>query len=263
MDERIGGPAATGDYLPESALSGDAPARLTGQEAGRQVVSLSVFRFEGAGAKLWAFGQMGWARGPLKRTPGIGFAKLMGTGSGYNFDPWPNLAVWAILATWPDLPTARAGMEDGVLARFRDRAAEQFTTWLAPIHSTGRWSGYAPFEVVHPATPPAPIAVLTRASVKPRHAREFWRKVPAINAQIGAEPAMRFRMGMGEVPWLHQVTFSIWETAEAMRAFAYRGAGHRTAIAEVRAGDWFSEELFARFAVLGGEGTWEGRDPLA
>ncbi|MCL5778598.1 spheroidene monooxygenase [Limibaculum sp. FT325] len=259
MDQRTG---TIGD-APHSALSGHAPARRTGQEAGRQVVSLSVFRFDGLASRLWAFGQMGLARRPLSRTPGIGFAKLMGTGSGLNFDPWPNFGVWAILATWPDAATARAAMDRGVFRRFRARAAEQFTVYLAPIHSTGRWSGFAPFEAARSESPPAPLAVLTRASVKPRHARAFWRKVPAINAQIGAAPAMLFRMGMGEVPWLHQVTFSIWQSAEAMRAFAYRGDGHRTAIADARAGDWFTEELFARFAVISHDGTWEGRDSLA
>lgn len=258
MDE----PARIATDAPHSALSAGAPARRTGQAAGRQVASVSVFRFRGAGM-LWALSQMGLARGALRRTPGIGFAKLMGTGSGLNFDPWPNFAVWAILATWSDLATARAAMRVGVPGRFRDRAAESYTTYLAPIHSTGRWSGYAPFEVAPGGAPDGRLAVLTRASVKPRHARAFWRKVPAINAQIGAEPAMPFRMGMGEVPWLHQVTFTVWDSAEAMRAFAYRGDGHRSAIADVRAGDWFSEELFARFRVIGHEGTWEGRDPLA
>jgi spheroidene monooxygenase len=73
---------------------------------------------------------------------------------------------------------------------------------------------------------------------------------------------MLFRMGMGEVPLLHQVTFSVWQDAAAMRRFAYGGAGHARAIAAVRAGDWFAEELYARFAVLEAAGRWQGRPPL-
>jgi hypothetical protein len=59
------------------------------------------------------------------------------------------------------------------------------------------------------------------------------------------------------------VTFSVWRDMAAMRAFAYRGEGHRAAIAAVRAGDWFAEELYARFAVVAAEGRWNGGDPLA
>ena len=34
------------------------------------------------------------------------------------------------------------------------------------------------------------------------------------------------------------------------------------AIRAVREGGWFSEELYARFRVLGQAGTWGGQDPL-
>ena len=47
-----------------------------------------------------------------------------------------------------------------------------------------------------------------------------------------------------------------------MLAYAYQGAGHRGAIARARRGHWFSEQLFVRFAVLSGQGSWNGRDPL-
>lgn len=70
-----------------------------------------------------------------------------------------------------------------------------------------------------------------------------------------------FKIGIGEIPWLHQVTFSIWPDAAAMARFARRGP-HAEAIRAVRDEGWFSEELYARFRVLGEAGTWEGRSPL-
>ncbi len=48
-----------------------------------------------------------------------------------------------------------------------------------------------------------------------------------------------------------------------MARFARGDTPHGRAIAAVRAGDWFAEELYARLAVTAVEGTWRGRGPLA
>ena len=80
---------------------------------------------------------------------------------------------------------------------------------------------------------------------------------------IGADPNVAFKIGIGEMPLLHQVTFSIWPDAASMTAFARGNGPHGRAIQAVREGDWFAEELYARFALLGTAGTWEGGDPLS
>ena len=71
-----------------------------------------------------------------------------------------------------------------------------------------------------------------------------------------------FKIGIGEVPLLHQVTFSVWPDTASMAAFARRGP-HAEAIRAVRDEGWFNEELYARFRLTGTAGTWQGRDPLA
>ena len=110
----------------------------------------------------------------------------------------------------------------------------------------------------------APLAALTRATVKPRKVAQFWGRVPNISGVIGADPNVAFKIGIGEVPWLHQVTFSIWPDAQTMAQFARTPGGpHARAIQAVRDGDWFKEELYARFTVTGDSGTWEGKSPLA
>ncbi|MDD9718047.1 spheroidene monooxygenase [Dinoroseobacter sp. PD6] len=228
-----------------------------------QTVSLSLFRFDSALDRLWALAQMGAARFSLPRTPDIGFWKLCGSGSGEGFTPVPNTSVYAILATWPDAATARARTREApVWARYRARAAEDWTIFLAPTSVRGAWSGQTPFEVTAPATP-GPLAALTRATVKPSRALKFWKHEPAISDMIGRDPNVIFKIGIGEVPLMQQVTFSIWPDATSMCAFARKGGPHAEAIRAVRDGGLFAEELYARFTVLGDHGTWEGRRPLA
>ena len=108
-----------------------------------------------------------------------------------------------------------------------------------------------------------PLAALTRATVRPGAAARFWRRVPDISAMIGTDPNVLFKIGIGEVPLLHQVTFSIWPDADSMARFARRDGPHARAIAAVRSEGWFREELYARFRVLGTAGRWEGGNPLA
>jgi spheroidene monooxygenase len=225
-----------------------------------QTVSLSFFRFSGPLARLWALGMMGGARRPLARTPGIGFWKLCGSGTGEGFTPLPNTAVYAILATWPDQETARRQVAGArIFRRYHARAAESWSVFLSPSSVRGHWSGQTPF-VAGPATP-GPLAALTRATIRPGILARFWRRVPRISAMIGADTNVAFKIGIGEVPWLHQVTFSIWPSETTMAAFARTGP-HAEAIRAVRQEGWFREELYARFSVLSDMGSWNGKSPL-
>nr|WP_239479960.1 spheroidene monooxygenase [Actibacterium sp. 188UL27-1] len=206
---------------------------------------------------------MGAARLILPRVPDIGFWKLCGSGTGEGFTPVPNTAVWAILATWPDEATARTRIADApVFRRWRARATESWTVFLQTTSARGAWSGRNPFPP-QADTPAGPLAALTRATVKPRIALKFWKRVPSISKVIGADPNVAFKIGIGEVPWMQQVTFSIWPSAAAMAEFARRPDGpHAQAIDAVREGHWFREELYARFRILGDAGSWHGASPL-
>ena len=227
-----------------------------------QVVSLSFYRFDGLPARAWAFAMMGLARPAMARIPGIGFWKLCGSGVGEGFTPIPNLGVYAILCTWPDMETARTAMAEARLfARYRARAREHWTVYMRADSSRGAWSGIAPFEPQE-TRGTGPLAALTRATIKPGILARFWGRVPNISAVIGQDPNVIFKIGIGEVPWLHQVTFSIWPDATRMANFARTGP-HAEAIRAVRDEGWFREELYARFTLLHDEGTWGGTSPLA
>lgn len=228
-----------------------------------QIVTLCFFRFEGLTNKLWAFAQMGLARIALARLPGLGFFKLMGAGTGEGFTPVPDTGAVAVLTTWPDIETARRQIETApVFRRYRAHAAEVWVVHLAPRSVWGEWAGRQPF-VATPAPLDGPVVALTRATVKPTALLRFWRRVPDISGAIGTDPNVLFKVGVGEVPWVHQMTFSIWPDTDTMAAFARADGPHARAIRAVRAGNWFREELYARFAVVDSHGTWRGRDPLA
>ncbi len=229
------------------------------------VTTLTLFRFSGVGSRFWILGQMGLARISMRAEKKALFWKLCGSGTGEGFTPRPNWDVYAILATWPDRATARARLaENPVYRRWRGKAVESWSVYLTPLSARGSWSGVNPFL---PDTTPPPatgaLAALTRATIKPSRAMRFWNRVPGISAVIGADPNVAFKIGIGEVPLLHQVTFSIWPDAEAMCAFARGNGPHGQAIRLVREQNWFSEELYARFRILGSDGQWGGGDPLA
>lgn len=211
---------------------------------------------------------MGAARLGMARERRAQFWKLCGSGTGQGFTPKPNWGVWAILATWPDEETARDAVATSpVFTRWRETAAESWTLFLSPTSSRGAWSGVNPFTPAghdQPHEPsPGPIIALTRATIRPARALRFWNRVPDISATIGADPNVIFKIGIGEMPLLHQVTFSVWPDAASMALFARGNGPHGRAIDAVRQGNWFAEELYARFALLGTVGSWDGGDPLA
>ncbi|MCZ8335687.1 MAG: spheroidene monooxygenase [Rhodobacteraceae bacterium] len=208
---------------------------------------------------------MGAARLSLRRERRALFWKLCGSGTGEGFTPRPNWGVWAILATWPDEATARSAIADSpVWQKWRARAGESWTIFLDPLSARGRWAGVNPFLPDAPGQQATgPLAALTRATVRPSRALKFWDRVPSISATIGSDPNVAFKIGIGEVPLLHQVTFSIWPDTTSMAAFARGDGPHGRAIKAVRDGNWFNEELYARFRLLGSIGSWNGVDPLA
>lgn len=206
---------------------------------------------------------MGLARRHMRRIPGLSFWKLCGSGTGEGFTPVPNTGVYAILGVWPDIETAQAQIAAAAGYRaFRRRAQECWTVYLRPVSARGTWSGVAPFTAQEAASQTGPIAALTRATVRPAKALQFWKRVPDISAVIGGDGNVAFKIGIGEVPLMQQVTFSIWPDTRSMADFARRDGPHAQAIRAVREGDWFREELYARFHVIADDGTWHGEKPL-
>ena len=206
---------------------------------------------------------MGIARVEMSRVPKLDFWKLCGSGTGEGFTPKPNTGVYAILCVWPDLDTAQKQLRAGkVFNSYRRRSNENWTIFLGPASVRGQWAGVKPFDADHKLDD-GPIAALTRATIKPSTALKFWKQVPAISNVIGRNNDVIFKIGIGEVPFFHQITFSIWPDAIAMAEFARKDGPHARAIRSVREGLWFKEELYARFKVIDTQGSWNGNNPIS
>ena len=226
------------------------------------IVCLSFFRFAGPGARIWALTQMLFARFAMRRLTDVGFWKLFGSGTGEGFTPVPNTSVYAILTTWPSVEAARKNLDRAQpFRRYRRRAVEHWTVFLSTSAARGQWDRQSPFQPGHPQAG-QPLAALTRATIRPRILMQFWRHVPSISQAIGSDRNVAFKIGLGEVPWFQQVTFSIWPDTESMARFARKDGPHARAIRAVREGRWFAEELYARFHIVDQTGSWNGRNPL-
>jgi len=123
----------------------------------------------------------------------------------------------------------------------------------------GAWGGGNPFTANREAyDPAAPVAVITRATIRTRKLPDFWRYVPKTSASVYEHPERLLSIGIGEYPIFMQATFSIWRSGKAMQEFAYRSESHKEVVKLTRERDWYKEEMFTRFSILGVEGSWEG-----
>jgi hypothetical protein len=230
---------------------------------GERLVTLHVWGVPGRAVPA-ALLRMAADRPALRRTPGLAFAKLLGTGSGRTFtvrDADPRR--WALLAVWDDAAAAGTFESGRTLGRWRRLADEEWTARLRPLAARGRWSRVEPFGRPRPQRWDGQVAAITRARLVPRKAVAFWRAVPPVSADLHAGAGLRLALGIGEAPIGLQGTFSVWNSAAALNAFAYDRPAHAAVVRRTAQEGWYAEELFARLALLSAAGTVGGRDPLA
>jgi heme-degrading monooxygenase HmoA len=198
----------------------------------------------------------------LRSTPGLRFARLLGTNDGRTFGVSSNdLRHWAIVSSWTSTDAARDFELSPVIRRWARICEERLHVRLRPMASRGRWAGQEPFGTPTPTPVSGPVASITRARIVPRKSVQFWRAVPPVAADLAGAPGVRLAIGVGEAPVGFLGTFSIWDSAQAVTDFAHRGAVHQVAVRRTEEEHWYAEELFARFEVLDIEGTYAGRTP--
>ncbi len=208
---------------------------------------------------------MAFDRPVLAGTGGLRFARLLGTGRGAALSLGADLRRWGLFAVWEDdAALDRFLAESAVPAGWREAGQETWSVRLRYAGGHGRWGGRDPFGGITPVvlSPGERVAVLTRATIRPRRLVRFYRAVPAVDHALASADGCLRAVGIGEWPVARQATFSLWRDTAAIRDFAFRAGPHRTVINRTREEDWYAEECFARFVPYGSAGAWDGEDPL-
>ncbi|MEO6669155.1 MAG: spheroidene monooxygenase [Ferruginibacter sp.] len=236
-------------------------------------VSLTIIRYPRL-LVPFAFFAMVIHRFPLWFDKKISFFKLMGSGRNGTFDKKPDLRQWAILSVYPSgfvenadkniLKNLYGGFISGWLHFFN---CETFTILLIPIEGHGFWDGKKVFGEFDKSTGQLPqesgvMAVLTRASIRLNKLKYFWQHVAPVAEKMPGSKGFIMSVGIGEIPWIKQATFSIWETAADMKAFAYGMKEHVEVIKKTRQEKWYKEDMFVRFKIIKTVGSIRGINPL-
>ena len=194
-----------------------------------------------------------------RATPGLRFWRLLGTGRGETMTLSADLRRWALFAVWDDDAALDAFLETSPVARaLARRRAPTRCGWrrcAATAPGAARTRSPAPRPRRHTD---GPVAILTRAAIRPRRAarllpRDRRARPRALRAAGPARVRRRRRVAAaapGDVLAL--------ERPRRRPGVRLRRPVHREVVRRTRAEDWYREELFARFAPYGAEGTWDG-----
>jgi hypothetical protein len=143
-------------------------------------------------------------------------------------------------------------------------AKESFTILLNPIAGHGKWDKLEPFGKLDGKVEyQGRVATLTRATIRLNKMKFFWKHVAPVASQMADAKGFIFSVGIGEVPWIKQATFSVWESVEDMKSFAYSMKEHSEVVKKTRTENWYSEDLFVRFSITDSFGTINGINPLS
>ena len=202
---------------------------------------------------VFGFLSMAIFRLPLYFNKKIKFYKLMGSGKNGTFDIKPDLNQWALLFTAEDIDVKAPHFIYAYLNFFRCDTKEFL---LQAIESHGLWDGKKVFGEFSKQikNDEQPIAVLTRATIHLNRLKSFWKNVDSVANKMSSAQGFIISYGIGEMPWIKQATFSVWQNKTSMKNFAYSMHEHAEIIRKTRSENWYKEELFVRFHILSVKG---------
>jgi spheroidene monooxygenase len=231
----------------------------TGAQPGLPSVAVLLMTRVHKPAVPWALWRLVRGPGAWQAVPGLRFARVLGSGRQGGFGLKPGLDCQGVFAMFDSVDAATQFAESStVAAAYRQHAAEGFTAVLQASSARGSWSGQGMMATPEAAVSGRPLAALTRASIRPSKALRFWRHSPPAETELAQAQGCQLAVGLGEAPLLRQATFSLWDSPQAMDAYARQGS-HQRAIRASCDGRFFSESMFVRFAPVSVQGHWQGQ----
>jgi heme-degrading monooxygenase HmoA len=236
---------------------------LNSNNKSASITTVTIFGLK-PGNIRWGLAQMGIMPLKLKTVPGLKFFKMLGSGHGLGFSLKPNFHRYGLLCVWENEHAATTFFASNpTVFNYLEHTSESWTIWLKPIQVHGLWDKVNPFsEVEATLKSDGPIVALTRATIRLKALPSFWKHVPQTSQALKEADGLLCSIGLGELPFIRQATFSVWENAEALKNYAYKNMLHKEVIKRTREENWYKEELFARFVPVKTDGLWNGRNPV-
>jgi hypothetical protein len=207
----------------------------------------------------WGFSRYILGNRPFQHLPGLQFCKLLGSGMNGGFSTVPSLTKQGFFCVFDTKQNAALFQKSSSLLKaYQDHAHEFFIATVQAYSSRGSWSGFS--MACSDPNPPSsgPIASLTRASIRPSKAIQFWEKAKPAEDAIAHASGKILTAGVGEAPYFRQATFTIWDNTQCLEQYAQQGA-HLTAIKAAYGQSYFSESMFTRFRVIQAQGIWQNK----
>jgi|TARA_Y100000590_G_scaffold142903_1_gene163993 heme-degrading monooxygenase HmoA len=205
----------------------------------------------------WAFKQMGMHKTYFENIDGLIFYKMLGTGSSPGFSMYPDFSTYALLLIWEDKLHADKYFKSNMYYKILKSEAYTYRKiLLSSFKSVGLWDGINPFQksINDNKEIDTKVAVLTRATINFNKLIHFWKSVKSASNAISSANGVSFFKGIGELPFIQQATFSIWDSENDINNFAYKNINHKNIIDKTRTQKWYKEDLFVRFYLLNDSG---------
>ena len=112
----------------------------------KQITTISFFKFSTLYNKIWGFVMMLLAHNDLYKVKGLSFYRLMGSGKGKGFNPFPDWSVYSLIQVWESEEVADEFFNSSILIKkYKSHTVEIYTLYMENIAAVGTWIGKTPF----------------------------------------------------------------------------------------------------------------------
>ena len=189
------------------------------------------------------------------RVPGVRWSKMfLAAPLREQFLPKPGFKRVALLSFWDD---------DAALDAYELPAAftDGFGARLEPLRIHGSWPGVdSSLTSARRVEYAGPAVVFTLGKLRISQGVRFLRYSARAEAAVLKAPGCTWATGLGRPPFV--ATCSLWESSDAIAAYAFAPGSHSDAVTEGRRKPFHKQEAFIRFRPYAMRGSLSGANAL-